>query len=205
MKFKNSLLSLFVLYFIVRKLVTPFKKTDAYKLGIIDEDGKVLRPRKTLKERHELEAYTIFDTLIFNLKKLIQRTVPGRTVISTFTRGLSLLKEDVRYDDSKDAIVGDDKDELEAFLDSLDLTDEERKELQHRANLKRWYKFKMIDEDIVNVTGANVCVDPSCIAPKKTSKKDRVNTLFVTRFGSEFGDDFGAKSLKKFIKDNSEG
>ena len=33
-------IDLFVTYRFIKLLVTPFKETDAYKLGIIDEKGK---------------------------------------------------------------------------------------------------------------------------------------------------------------------
>ena len=41
-----SALDIFVAYKFIKILTTPFKKTDAYKLGIIDDEGKVLKKRK---------------------------------------------------------------------------------------------------------------------------------------------------------------
>ena len=45
-----------IAYRLVKLLVTPFNKTDAYKLGIIDEKGKVLIKSKQIviknKEKH---------------------------------------------------------------------------------------------------------------------------------------------------------
>ena len=36
-------IDLLITYRVIKMLVTPFDNTDAYKLGIIDKNGKVLR------------------------------------------------------------------------------------------------------------------------------------------------------------------
>ena len=38
----------YLAYQFIKKLTTPFKDTEAYKLGIIDEKGKVLKKRSSL-------------------------------------------------------------------------------------------------------------------------------------------------------------
>lgn len=58
-----------VLSFIVMKrLITPIKKSDAFKLGIVDRSGKVIKKPVTEEEQ---EAFTPFDVLIFKLKKML--------------------------------------------------------------------------------------------------------------------------------------
>ena len=42
-------IDLLITYRIIKLLVTPFEKQEAYKYGIIDKDGKVLRKTKDLK------------------------------------------------------------------------------------------------------------------------------------------------------------
>jgi hypothetical protein len=78
------------------KLMTQdFKDTDAFKLGIIDKDGKILKKRKNLKSGEEKTAYTIFHTLVWNIKKLLNK-VPGlRSKIGSYISSLYLLKEAV--------------------------------------------------------------------------------------------------------------
>ena len=56
--------NIYFAYQFLTKLTTPFDKTDAYRLGIIDEKGKVLKKKHT-KSTEEKEAYTITDTMIF--------------------------------------------------------------------------------------------------------------------------------------------
>ena len=94
---------LFVTYRFIKLLTTPFEKTDAYKLGIIDEKGnRIMPPPKggvrqtkpaTLGTTAEKNAYTILHKLIFNIKKIFSK-VPGlRTKVGTYAAALFLLKD----------------------------------------------------------------------------------------------------------------
>lgn len=61
-------------YRFLQMLTTPWKKLPAYKLGIIDEHGKVLRNRRDLTELHEKQAYPdVFYTLCWNVKRLVEQ------------------------------------------------------------------------------------------------------------------------------------
>ena len=64
-------IDLFVTYRFIRLLTTPFEKTDAYKLGIIDEKGQ--RTDKKLYKQTEQSAYTVLHKLVFNIKKIFQK------------------------------------------------------------------------------------------------------------------------------------
>ena len=49
-----------ITYRIIKLLVTPFERQEAYKYGIIDDKGKVLKKAKTLKtEREKKSIYGI--------------------------------------------------------------------------------------------------------------------------------------------------
>ena len=54
-RFVDSLIA----YRILKLLVTPFDKTDAYKLGIIDAKGKELKRMQELNSVNERDAYTL--------------------------------------------------------------------------------------------------------------------------------------------------
>ena len=83
-------IDLFVTYRFIRLLTTPFEKTDAYKLGIIDEKGQ--RTDKKLYKQTEQSAYTVLHKLVFNIKKIFQK-VPGlRSKVGTYAAALFLLK-----------------------------------------------------------------------------------------------------------------
>ena len=96
-------IDLFVTYRFIKLLVTPFEKTEAFKLGIVDEKGnRVLPPpiagvRQTrpepLRTSEEKNAYTILHKLVFNIKKIFEK-VPGlRTKLGTYAAALFLLKD----------------------------------------------------------------------------------------------------------------
>ena len=59
---------LLITYRIMKILVTPFDKQEAFKYGIIDKNGKVLRPFRTIQKTAEKQSYTILHRFIFNLK-----------------------------------------------------------------------------------------------------------------------------------------
>jgi len=84
-------IDLFVTYRFVRLLTTPFEKTDAFKMGIIDKDGN--RTDKKLYKIDERNAYTVLHKLVFNIKKIFSK-VPGlRTKVGTYATALFLLKD----------------------------------------------------------------------------------------------------------------
>ena len=97
-------IDLFVTYRFIKLLVTPFEKTEAFKLGIIDKNGHRVLPttppggvRKVVPEplvsTEEKNAYTILHKLVFNIKKLFGK-VPGlRTKLGTYAAALFLLKD----------------------------------------------------------------------------------------------------------------
>ena len=96
-------IDLFVTYRFIKLLTTPFEKTDAYKLGIIDEKGNRVMPPPiagvrqtkpaTLGTTAEKNAYTILHKLVFNIKKIFSK-VPGlRTKVGTYAAALFLLKD----------------------------------------------------------------------------------------------------------------
>ena len=89
----ESVVDIYVAYKFVKIMSQPWTDTDAFKLGIIDDKGKVLIKRKNLKNGEQKAAYTIFHTLIWNLKKLLDKLPPGRTRIGSFAAALWMLKE----------------------------------------------------------------------------------------------------------------
>ena len=49
-------IDLLITYRVIKMLVTPWKEHDAYKLGIIDDNGKVLRKARSLKSAKEKDS-----------------------------------------------------------------------------------------------------------------------------------------------------
>jgi len=92
-------IDLFVTYRFLKLLTTPFDKTDAFNLGIIDEKGNRIKKPKSTQPAVELSttelknSYTILHKLVFNIKKIFEK-VPGlRTKVGTYAAALFLLKD----------------------------------------------------------------------------------------------------------------
>ena len=100
----NRAVDLVITYRVIKLLVTPFEKQEAFKQGIIDKDGNVLKKYKTLKTRAEKKSYTILHRFIFNLKRILKRVGLGGK-LGTFAVALAtLLREDKRYEEHKSLI-----------------------------------------------------------------------------------------------------
>lgn len=103
----------FVVYKFIKLLATPFNKTDAFKLGLIDDKGTFLKKRKdfTNEDRKALPRYLV---MIFNIKKLINRLPGGENKLKNFGVAMFLLKEEI------DANLVDEKD-IQAFAEEIEL------------------------------------------------------------------------------------
>ena len=100
----NRAVDLVITYRVVKLLVTPFEKQEAFKYGIIDKDGKVLRKYRTLTGTKEKQSYTVLHRFVFNLKRILKRVGLGGK-LGTFAVALGLLlREDKRYEEHKTLI-----------------------------------------------------------------------------------------------------
>ena len=100
----NRAIDLIITYRVIKLLVTPFNKQEAYKYGIIDDKGKVLRKFKTLQKSEEKKSYTVLHRFVFNLKRILQKVGLGGR-LGSFAVALGLLiKEDKSYEPYKQII-----------------------------------------------------------------------------------------------------
>ena len=81
-------LNLYFIYKFIRILTTPFASTDAFKLGIIDEKGKVLKKHSKLKTEEEKEAYTIMHRLVWKMKRLMEKIPFGKSRLASYAAAL---------------------------------------------------------------------------------------------------------------------
>ena len=89
---------LFVVYRFLKLLVTPWEKQEAFKLGIIDKNGKALKKSRDLSTEAERTAFTLLHRLVFNCKRIMGK-IPGvRTQLGTYATALFLLKEHYNLD-----------------------------------------------------------------------------------------------------------
>ena len=93
-----------ITYRILKLLVTPWEKHEAFKRGIIDKKGNVLRKNRTLTDTKDKKSYTYLHRFVFNMKRLFGKLRLG-SKFGSFAGGLAMtLKEDKRLMAHKDAI-----------------------------------------------------------------------------------------------------
>ena len=85
-------------------LVTPFEKHNAFKYGIIDKDGNVLKKYRTIKGTAEKRSYTILHRFVFNLKRILAKVGIKGKLGSFAVAAALLLRENKRYVQHKEVI-----------------------------------------------------------------------------------------------------
>lgn len=124
---------IYIVYRFVKALSTPFNQTPAFKLGLIDDEGKRLKKAETTDEKR---AMTYFDRLIFNMKRLLAK-VGLNSKVATLAAALLLLRENTN-EYTEEQI-------LEKLNENIDYLNENSKK-----------NFKTLEEEIANVTGPAV-------------------------------------------------
>ena len=83
-----------IAYRVLKLLVTPFNRTKAFELGIIDDKGKVLIKSRDIKNAEQRNAYTLLIRFVFNLKKLLAKIGIRGPVGSAAAAALAFFKEE---------------------------------------------------------------------------------------------------------------
>ena len=118
-------------FILIRKLVTPVTKTKAYKLGLVDGLGRVIKEPETAAEK---KALTTHDRLIFKLRRMLGSKISQlnnflyiQTITSDYYSNLVLkggieqrsivkrLKKDVQLNSTEH-----DLDDIDYLLDDMD-------------------------------------------------------------------------------------
>tara|TARA_Y100001938_G_scaffold51080_1_gene71289 strand:+ start:117 stop:674 length:558 start_codon:yes stop_codon:yes gene_type:complete len=86
---------------LIKLLVTPFKKTQAFKMGIIDDKGKVLIKSRDIPKKFPpfemakaRKAYTLLIRFVFNLKRLLAKVGVRGPIGSAAAAAIAFLKEE---------------------------------------------------------------------------------------------------------------
>ena len=77
-------------YKFINLLPKPWTDWDAYKLGIIDANGNFLKKPITEKEK---DSWTLFDKLVANIKRSLEKLPGGKSQIASYATALYLLKD----------------------------------------------------------------------------------------------------------------
>jgi hypothetical protein len=89
-----NLVDLYLVYRILRKLTTPYTEWEAYKTGVLDAEGNIVKDENARKTSAEQESFTKFDLLILKLRKVLEKLPFGKTRLATYAAALFLLKEE---------------------------------------------------------------------------------------------------------------
>lgn len=84
----------------VKMLVTDWKDWDAFKVGLIDENGQRIKSVK-MDSDEKKSAYTPFIRLTANIKRLLSKVPGGSSKLGSFAAALYLLKEQYGINDDK--------------------------------------------------------------------------------------------------------
>jgi hypothetical protein len=152
---------------ILQKLVRPFKDTDAYRLGIIDDKGKNLVKSNTFTTSDQRDAYTYLDRLVFNVKKLINRLPGGESKMKNLVAALWLIKEYYEKNDRSTSLMA------ERYTRILEKIDDGVVLVEEEITVKKF--LQSLEEDgavggVANVTGAAVSTDQPKIDKKNIKK-----------------------------------
>lgn len=108
-----ALFNAFVAYHFIKTLVTPWDKTEAYKRGLIDNKGHALMKRSEMSSSDK-KHFTLAHTVIWNIKRLLDKLPPTQTKLGSFAVALWLMKTKMAKNIQEDTCVE------EIFLDHLE-------------------------------------------------------------------------------------
>ena len=133
---------LFVTYRFLKLLVTPWNKQEAFKLGIIDKNGKALKKARDLGLESERASFTLLHRLVFNCKRIMSKIPFVRSQLGTYAAALFLLKEHYNIENLPEAEVT--KYLLENKL--IDLNDKISEEVIGFGNMLPMGEYKLKDQ-----------------------------------------------------------
>lgn len=90
----NNVLELYLIAKLVKIITQDWVETDAYKLGIIDKNGKFLKKSYSLKTSQERLAFSTLHRFAFNLKKIVESLPGGKTKMAKYITVWALFKEE---------------------------------------------------------------------------------------------------------------
>lgn len=131
-----------IAYRILNMLVTPFTETEAFRLGIIDADGKEIRKMSSLNTTQERDAYTILNRMVFRIKRIINKVPVENKKLVSFAAALALVREH-----SNNTIEPLDL-ELQYFNKLKTQLDEELILVENFINKKTIATFKQYNEEV---------------------------------------------------------
>ena len=175
-----STVDLIFIYQFLKRLTTPFNKTDAYKFGIIDERGKKIKDPETKEEEN---SFGYFDRLVFNIKKVIEGIPGGRSKLASYAAALFLIREGIDREYTHQELV-------EGIEESM-----------KDMNENTYKEFKDLVEDApANATGSNVAGTGDDPVHWKGDARKKEMKAFLRRYMEQKQKRQKIKERKDFLK-----
>jgi hypothetical protein len=170
----SRLTDAYVTYRILRLLATPIENSDAYKMGIINADGKKIKNPTTPAEK---DAYSLLQRFIFKVQRALVKS-PDRNAkrLLTVAAALSILRE---HDET--TLETYTEQDIEALLDMYE-TDEsvERQSKLLEHNVISFNTFLSEEGVVANAVGGGG-IDGIGVGPKGEPGRDPVMMPMVRR------------------------
>lgn len=179
----GTFVDLILVYQFLKRLTTPFNKTNAFKLGIIDERGKKIKDPVTKEEQ---KSYGYFDRLVFNLKKIIEMAPGGQSRIASYAAALFLIRESI---DTKEHYT--EQELTEGVQENMKL-------LESTSNKKLRELFEEVPANATGAAVAGTGDDP--VHWKKIDGRKKEVKNFLKRYMMEKEKRQKLKTRKEFMK-----
>jgi len=167
----SRLTDAYVTYRIIRMLATPIENSDAYKMGIVNADGKKIKNPTTSSEK---DAYSLLQRFVFKVQRALVKS-PDRNAkrLLTVAAALSILKDHKEQDlDSLDV------EPLLEMYSAFEDVEQQAKLLEH--NLIPFSSFLEEEGVVANAVGAGG-IDGIGVGPKGEPGRDPVMMPMVRR------------------------
>ena len=168
----NRVIDNLIAFRVLSMLVKPFKETDAYKLGIIDEKGNTLIKSSQFTTDQQRNAFNYLTRLVFNLKKLINKLPGGESKLKNIIAAFFLLKE--AYKTNSTRVDEQQLNEIVKLLDGGVILAEEQLVVEEFLSLN--------EEGPVNATGPMVSTDQPVVRKHKRFGQFIVNDEIYNKF-----------------------
>jgi hypothetical protein len=166
----------------LRQLVTPWTETKAFELGLIDENGKVIKKPVTPEEK---DAYTLFFRLVYNIKRLLNKVPGGKTKLASYVAALWLVKENTKM--SETAVLEGFKAYLEQNNIEVDNTLSESKTWMTKDENLLPGKYKLAEHvvspttgEIIAFKGSMILVNEASAVPQATFNGINIYSVYHT-------------------------
>jgi hypothetical protein len=178
----SKAVDLILIYQFLKRLTTPFDKTEAYELGIIDKDGKKIKDPQTKEEE---DAYGYFDRLVFNIKKLIEKVPGGKSRLASYAAALYLIRESAnpKANYTEQELV-------EGWISAMDQLEESTGKTLN----------ELLEEAPANATGANVAGTGDDPVHWKPDARKKEMKAFLRRYLAASEKRKKIKERKDFMK-----